>query len=384
MEHYLEARISKDRLVHNCNLLRDIARGAKLCVAIKANAYGHGVKECLGAFEQANVDMLAVACIEEAIELRTLKWNKPILILGSEFSIYQGKYQQEIAEVIISQDFRITATRKCDIDVLAYQAERLNSKAKVHLMYDSGMSRMGLREREFFELIEYLLTKETISLEGIYTHFASSDAYDKTFAKQQLEDFSRLVDKIKKEMHIDVPIVHASNSGASIDLPDARFDMIRPGISVYGYHSSVEMRNKPDLKPAMKLVGYLTFIKHIPKGSYIGYGCTYRAERDMTIGIVPIGYADGYFRELSNRGKMLINRKLVPVVGRVSMDQTIVDLTEISANRNNDNVNVGDEVVIISDDRNSENSVEKLAEMLATIPNVIVTAIGKRVKRISI
>ncbi len=380
MEHYLEAKISTSALVHNCHLLRKIASGTKLCVAIKANAYGHGVEQCLKAFNEADVDMLAVACIEEAIELKRLRWDRPILILGSEFSIYHDIYQQQIAEVIIVDEFRITATRKEDVDVLACQAKRLGKQAIVHLMYDSGMSRMGLNEKGFFELLEYIVRKKEISLEGIYTHFATSDAYDKSFSEYQLGRFKHIINKVKVDMRIDVPIVHAANSGATIDIPESHFDMIRPGISVYGYHSSVDMHNKPDLKPAMKLIGYLTFIKNVSQDSYIGYGCTFKAERDTIIGIVPIGYADGYFRELSNCGKMIIAGQIVPVIGRVSMDQTIVDLTDVISQ--GIEVNVGSEVIIIDDNRKSVNSVESLAKLLNTIPNVIVTSVGNRVRRV--
>ncbi len=380
MKHYLQAKISKSALIHNCNLLRELAGGIKLCVAIKANAYGHGVKQCLEAFDEANVNILAVACIEEAVELRCAKWEKPILILGSEFSIYRDKQQQEIAELIVKNDFRITATQKKDIDVISLQAKRLQKKAYIHLMYDSGMSRMGLGEKEFFELFDYIKRKPEIEIEGLYTHLATADSSDKSFAIAQLNDFKRIIAKIKTTANSKIPIIHAANSGATIDIPESRFDMIRPGISIYGYHSSQQMHNKPQLKPALKLISYLTITKRIPKNSYIGYGCTYKAKQDMIIGIVPIGYADGYFRELSNSGKMIIAQQVVPVIGRVSMDQTIVDLTE--AIEHNQSISAGSEITIIDNSRTSPNSVENLALLLNTIPNVIVTALNKRIKRI--
>ncbi len=374
----LVAYINVEAIVHNCTLLRQIGGNRKLCVAIKANAYGHGVEAVLSAMEKANVDFLATANIEEAIELRSLNWTKPILIFGSEFSIYSSNQKRKLANIVIQNNLRITPSLKDDIEILNQSAHKLNSKAKVHLQFDSGMSRMGLLEDEFFSLLEYCIELPFIEIEGIYTHFANADAKDKSFTYYQLERFNKIVKHIKTKYKI-TPIIHAANSSATIDIPESHFDMIRPGISVYGYHSSPEMHNKPDLKPAMKLVGKITFIKKLPLDSFVGYGCTFRTSRETIIGIVPIGYADGYSRKLSNKGMVLIENVPVPVIGRVSMDQAIVDLTDII--RSNPSVTVGTEATIIDDDRTSPNSVENLAQMLDTIPNEIVTAIGPRVKR---
>jgi len=200
------------------------------------------------------------------------------------------------------------------------------------------------------------------------------------FAHRQLDCFAAFVDELRGK-GINIPLLHCANSGAAIDIPESHFDMIRPGISVYGYHSCEQMHNKPDLRPAMEVVGFLTLVKRIPRGSLVGYGCTYRAETDMTIGIVPIGYADGYDRRLSNTGMMSVEGRMAPVIGRVSMDQTIVDLTRLTADGTT--VAPGHEVIVIDNVREQPNSVESLARVLGTIPNEIVTGLTSRIKRVT-
>ncbi|MFA5864357.1 MAG: alanine racemase [Phycisphaerae bacterium] len=378
---YLQAQIDRSAIEHNCRLLKSRASGCRFCVAIKADAYGHGVKVVLPAMDRAGVDMLAVACIEEASELRLLGWKGPILVFGNEFGIYSEKQRQEIAEFLVENHIRITVTRKQDAEILGLAGEKLNKLVVVHLALDTGMSRMGLSGEDLWELIEQLGRLPQIQIEGLYTHFATADCVEKSFAKLQLSRFNEFLLKLKRS-GIAIPIIHAANSGACVDLPEAHFNMVRPGISVYGYHASGEMHCKPGLRPALKLISFFTLVKTIPAGSCVGYGCTFQAKRETTVGLVPIGYADGYFRELSNRGKMIVAEKIVPVIGRVSMDQTILDLTDLTAAKINPQV--GDEAVIYDNHRESPNSVEKTAELLGTIPYVVTTSLGNRVKRIGI
>ena len=253
-------------------------------------------------------------------------------------------------------------------------AEKLAKPAIVHVMLDSGMSRMGLNEPNLLALIDTVTSNPHVVIEGLFTHFATADDADKSFALKQLQRFKAFVNDVKAR-GIDIAIVHAANSPATVDLPDAHFDMIRPGISVYGYHSAPEMHNRPDLKPSLKLITALTMVKAIPGGSKIGYGCTATAEHDMRIGIVPVGYADGYDRRLSNVGKMIIAGRVVPVIGRISMDQTIVDLT------GEPEVRPGEQVIVIDNKAASPNSVEALCELLDTIPQVVGVGLGQRVVR---
>jgi len=377
----LKAYIDVAALEHNCRVLRSmIPPGCRLSVAAKANGYGHGIGLALPAFEAAGVSMLLTATIQEACELRLLGWARPILVLGSELSLYGPSERREIAEWLVRHDVRVTLTREEDIPALAAAARLAQQPARVHLKFDTGMSRMGVAEAAGLGLVARLAGDPLVQLEGVYTHFATADEYDKTFANEQLERFRRLLAELRTR-RIAVPLIHAANSAALIDLPESHFDLVRPGIAVYGYQPSSEMHHQPDLRPAMKLVSRLTLVKRLPAGSAVGYGGTFRTERDTLTGIVPIGYADGYDRRFSNRAKMLIAGRAVPVIGRVSMDQTIVDLTDFE--RTGGEPQPGTEVVVIDNRRASPNSVEALAALLQTVPNEIVTRIGPRVQRIA-
>lgn len=375
-----EARIDLAAIVHNCKILRQFAPAkCRMCVAVKCNAYGHGVDVVLPALKSANVDMLAVAAIQEAQQLRELGWEKPILLLGSELSIYQDKQKSELADWIVENQIRVTAMYKKDIEVLATAAKQSEKKAIVHLMLDSGMGRMGLGEEEVLELVGAIKNYSEIEIEGLYTHFSTADEPDKSFSQYQLQRFDAFVRKLKND-GLNIPIVHAANAAAVIDLPESHYDMIRPGIAIYGYQPGTQMRNSPDLKPAMKVVSYLYAVKQINKGGYAGYGNTWQAAEDTTVGLVPIGYGDGYDRRLSNKGKMTIAGHLVPVVGRVSMDQTIVDLTPLV--REKIKVFPGQEVTVIDNKREAPNSVKSMAAQLQTIPYEIVTKLGPRITRV--
>jgi len=379
--HYLTAEIDLSAIVHNCRVIRDISGGRQLCPAVKCNAYGHGIEVVLPALKSADVEMVCVASIQEAMQLKDLQWERPILLLCPEFSIYSGKQKSELAHWIVENQIRITATSKADIDALSAAAKSLDKPAIIHLMLDSGMGRMGLDEQRLSQLITEIRADNCIRIEGLYTHFAMADEADKSFTDYQLQRFKTFLKQLETT-GLRIPIIHAANSAAAIDLPDSGFDMVRPGISVYGYHPGAQMHNKPDLKPAMKVVSFLTLVKNVSAGSCLGYGCTYKAVDDMIIGLVPIGYGDGYDRRLSNKGKMTIAGRPVSVVGRVSMDQTIVDLTELS--QSGLNITAGQEVTVIDNVREAANSVESLAVGLQTIPYEIVTRLGPRIVRVAI
>ena len=377
---YLFAQIDISAIVNNCGIFRKlIPRKCRLCVAVKCNAYGHGIDVVLAALKAADVEMLCVAAISEAQQLRELGWKRPILLLGSEFSIYHGREKAELACWIVQNDVRITVMDETDMDELHKAAVSVKKPAIIHVKLDTGMNRMGLTESRFLELIHNIRARENVFIEGLYTHLATADEPDKTYADYQIQKLRAFVDRLQAtDLHI--PIIHTANSAAAVGVPGSHFDMIRPGISVYGYHCSPQMRNKPDFKPAMKVISYLTVIKHIPAGSYVGYGRTYQASSDMLIGLVSIGYGDGYDRRLSNVGKMTIHGHFVPVIGRVSMDYTTVDLSELV--HKGLKVSVGEEVTVIDNDRNAPNSVEAIATQLQTIPYEIVTKLGPRILRV--
>lgn len=377
--HYLVAQIDLAAIEHNCRLLRWFAPNSRLCAAVKANAYGHGIDLILPAMTAAEVDMLAVAAICEAQELRRLGWSRPILLMGCELSAYAGPEGDQWAQWLVENEIRVTAMSLQVVEMLIRAAEKVLKPAIVHLMLDTGMSREGIYEQPTMEIIRRLKDVNTVTIEGLYTHLSTADASDKRFAQQQLQRFRKFLADLSGQ-GVKIPIIHAANSAATIDLPESHFDMIRPGISIYGYQPSRQMHNHPDLRPAMRVVSVLTIVKQIPAGSYIGYGCTYQAPADMVIGLVPIGYADGYDRRFSNNATMTIADQSVPVIGRVSMDQTIVDLTELD--RSGISVCPGRQVIIIDYNRDSANSVESLADLLDTIPYEITTSLGARVKRL--
>jgi len=381
-DDYLVAQIDLKAVLHNCNILRKFASGkCKICVAVKCNAYGHGIDVILPALKKANVDMLAVAAIPEAKQLKELGWDGTILLLGSQLSIYTGKKKNEIAEWLVAKQVRITAMYKEDLDALDDAAKRLGKKAVVHLMLDSGMGRMGLDEQKVLQLIDAIDGLNSIDIEGLYTHFSTADSPDKTFSMYQLKRFNDFIKKLKSA-GLNIPLIHAANTPAAIDLKESHYDMLRAGIAVYGYQPGTKMHNKPDLKPVMKLVSYLYAVKKIKEGGYAGYGNTWQAEKDTMVGLVPVGYGDGYDRRLSNKGQMKIAGTLVTVVGRVSMDQTILDLTPLL--RKNIDVVPGMEVTVIDNDPKAPNSIESIAEQLQTIPYEIITKLGSRIKRVPI
>ena len=379
--HYLTAEIDTSAIIHNCKILKELINpNCELSAAVKCNAYGHGIEIVLPALKSADVRMVCVSSLKEAQEVGQLGWEKPVLLLGSEFSIYRGDEKKDYARWIVENQLRITPTTIDDIESLSSAAGVLQKTAVIHLMYDSGMNRMGLKENGLLELIDKILDSNNITIEGLYTHFAVADEADKSFTQYQLNEFHTFLELVR-EKKVDIPIIHAANSAAALDIPQSRLDMVRLGISVYGYYPSGDIQNKPELIPSMKVMSGLTLIKKITAGSSVGYGCTYKAPKDMVIGLVPIGYGDGYDRRLSNKGKMAVKGRLVPVVGRVSMDQTIVDLTELA--NNGADLLPGDRVTVISNIRKDPNSVESLASQLNTIPNEIVTRLGPRIIRVN-
>ncbi len=379
--YYLSAQIDLSAIVHNCKILRQvIPPRCKLCAVVKCNAYGHGVEVVLPALKTAEVEMLCVATIAEARQVQELGWEGPILLLGAEFSIYSEKEKEELARWIVESGLRITVTNKKDVDVLSAAAESLKKPAVVHVKLDTGMTRMGISEEPLCELIRQIRGNKNIIIEGLYTHFAAADEKDKSFTNYQLQRLTKFIKQLQTN-GIEIPIIHCANSAAVLDLHESHFNMIRPGISICGCFPSPEVHNRPDLKPAMKVVSYLTLVRKIPAGTYIGYGCTYRASKDMVVGLVPIGYGDGYDRRLANIGKMTVAGHIVPVVGRISMDLTTIDLS-VPLDKGC-KLSASDEVIIIDNVRSAPNSVESIAAEIQTTPYELLTQLGARIVRVA-
>ena len=373
MESYLTAEISASAVRSNLAALRaGLAPGVKLCGVVKADCYGHGLETLLGLLAE-EADMLGVATPEEAIRLRRMGYERPILMFFSACAYADGAELRDALEELIAQNVTLTVVSAAEAEDVAEHARRVGADAHVHVMIDTGMGRSGVACDDAPELVRKIHNLGPLRLTGLYTHLATADEADKTFAREQIARFGRAVDAAGGRGGLTL---HAANSAGAIDLPEAHFDMVRPGVALYGYQPSDEMHTKLPLRPALRLWGRLMQIKDAPAGSRCGYGLTHTFDRPSRTGLVPVGYADGYFRSLSNQSTMHIRGCDVPICGRVSMDQIIIDLTGVPS------AVVGDEVEIISPDTAAPHSVENLARLAGTIPYEVTCRLGRRVRRI--
>ena len=361
------AEVSRDALRHNIDQMRRLAGpGVAVLVAVKANAYGHGAVESACEFVRAGAAMLGVAQVGEALELRDADVDAPILILGPPLpEQIPDIHQARAACVVADPDW---------VHAVAPAVAGLDPPVPVHLKVDTGMGRVGVLPDGAMDLAMEILATPGLALEGLCTHFATSDEADRSFADQQLDLFQQVVKRIRG-WGIKPRWVHAANSAANMVMPDSHLDMVRCGISAYGLYSSHEMPRPCVLRPALTWKSRLTSVKEIPAGHSVGYGRQFVADKPTRVALVPVGYADGYDRRLSNRGTMQLHGRDVPVVGRVSMDQTAVDVTHVPEAR------AGDVVVVYSNDPDAPNGVENTARLLGTIPHDVTCAIGRRVPR---
>ncbi len=371
------ARINLDALLHNVTVLRSQCQpGVRLCAALKGNAYGHGVQIVAPVLAATPIRMAAVATLGEAIELRELGWNKPILLFGPIFADGEPARRNERLRAVLDHDLTVTAVDFYGVRDLADLARQRDKVIRCHIKIDSGMGRMGISPGGAVQLAERLHTIDNLKIEGVYTHFASADESDKTFCHEQLAAFKQALARLR-EAGVRPWLVHAAATSALLDVPESHFDMVRPGIGLYGLYPSDQVGNRPDLRPVLEVASRVVLVKRIKAGQAVGYGQTWRADRDSVIGIVPIGYHDGYLRSLSNRAVMTVRDCHAPVVGRISMDQTVLDLTDVPG------AAVGDEVIVIDDDPAAPNSAAALARILGTIPYEVTSLLGSRVARVA-
>jgi len=372
MESYLNAEISASAVAANLALLRGLlAPGVKLCAVVKADCYGHGLSLLLGTLAGA-ADCLAVATPEEAIALRQMGYQRPILMFFSACALSGGQDRQDALTELIARNVTLTVTSQAELEAVGQAAGKLGAEAFVHVKIDSGMGRGGVPADGAGPLIHQARRQQGVKLTGLYTHLATADEADKGYAREQLKRFLAAVESSGGRKGL---VLHAANSAATIDMPETHLDMVRPGIAVYGYQPSDDMHKRLPLRPALRLTGKLMQIKSLPAGSRCGYGLTHTFGRPSRVGIVPVGYADGYFRCLSNRATMRVAGRDVPVCGRVSMDQVIIDLTDVPS------AAIGDDVEIISPDPAAPHSVAGLARLAGTIPYEITCRLGKRLRR---
>jgi alanine racemase len=372
MESYLTAEVSAEAVSHNLRLLRQrIGPRPRMCAVVKADCYGHGVETLLPVIAE-HADMLAVATPEEAINLRRLRYYRPIITFFSACAYNDGNDRLEALAELVANNVTITVVAIDEVAFVAAAARRAGGIANIHVKVDSGMGRSGVMPEGVQALVDAIQADGHLFLAGMYTHFATADEIDKTYALQQLNTFMEAATSCGIVRGLTL---HAANSAAIIDLPQSHLDMVRPGIAIYGYQPSDDMHTSPALKPAMRVWGRLMQVKTVPAGSKVGYGLTHTFDRDARVGLVPIGYGDGYPRSLSNRATMRIRGRNVLVCGRVSMDQCIIDLSSLP------DAQVGDQVEIISADPMDQHSVEELARAAGMIPYELTCRLGRRVKR---
>ena len=375
MRSDLVAQIDIDRLLHNFRALRALAPGAKFCAPLKANAYGHDVRIVAPVLQDAGADWAAVATIQEAVELREIGWRRPLLLLGNMLAVHDEAERRERIDAAVRNHLTLTVADGPGVALLSQNRE--SRPVDVHLKIDTGMGRMGAVPADAAALIKQVRDAPKLRLTGIYSHFATADFELPDLARQQLIQFQSLLAELRDLLPHGV-VRHIANSAATITMPEAHFDMVRPGLALYGYWPARHMSGQIELKPILRLVSHVSLIKELPAGHCVGYGRTFTTRRKTRLGIVPVGYFDGYLRALSNNSVVTVSGLSAPVIGRVSMDQLAIDLTDIPT------AQLGDTAILIDDRPEKANCVAAIAERLGTIPYEVTCLLGSRIERISV
>lgn len=372
MLYQTHARIHIENIRFNLAGIRQaVGPQRKILVAVKANGYGHGAVEVSRLAESSGIDWLGVATVPEGLELRRAGIKLPILKFSPAFS--------EELPAALENDLTLTVASRQNIDDLqaACRARAANIQSAAHLKLDTGMGRIGCAPEEAPALAAYIKNEcPNLRLTGVFTHFPVSDEADPTYTRAQIERFKTACEAIQVTLGRKLDLVHAANSGAVLGHEPAWLDMVRPGIMVYGFYPDPGTPRSIPLKPGLSFLTRVSFIKKVTAGASIGYGRTWVAPEDTWVATIPVGYADGFNRLFSNRGRVLINGQSYPIVGRVCMDQSMVNLGPETA------VKVGDEVVLIGKSGQDEISAYEWAEKLATITYEVTCQINQRVARV--
>ncbi len=360
--------IDHDALRWNLRQIREkVGANVKILSMVKANAYGHGAAAVAQTLAGAGGDAFGVATLEEGVELRRSGIRAPILVVA-------GAYEEQLAE-FFAHSLTPVVHDLTRLERLEKAVRRRSATLNVHLKIDTGMGRLGLVAAESEAWIPELKNLAALKIEGVFSHFSHAESVDGDYTRRQLEIFNRVVERLRGEQ-IAPPLVHFANSAATITLPAAYFDMVRPGIMLYGVYPSAAMANQMILKPVLAWKTNILQLKKVPAGASISYGQTFVTKRESMIATLPIGYADGYPRLLSNRGEVLVGGQRAKVAGRVCMDLTMIDVTDIR------NVKQGDEVVLLGRQGNAEISADQIAAWANTISYESLTSIGARGPRI--
>ncbi|MFH1847136.1 MAG: alanine racemase [Candidatus Omnitrophota bacterium] len=361
------AEIDLDAVRYNLDKMRAfISEDVKIMAVVKANAYGHGLCQISRELTSQNVDYLGVATVDEAVCLRDSGIDQPILVLGSVL--------EEEARVAVKRNITLTLCNTELLQILVDIAKTKGQNPRVHIKIDTGMGRIGIWHESALDFIKQVYSKKEIEIEGIYTHFSSASR-DKMVTNLQIDYLEKILDETEK-LGINLKYKHAANSIAVVDWKRSHLNLVRTGILLYGVYPKEAFREKFKIRPVMQLKTRIVYLKDTPPGRSISYGRTYITQKHTKIATIPIGYADGYGRILSNKAEALLRGQYVKVVGMVTMDQTLLDVGHI------EDVKVGDEVVLIGTQQGAEIPIEKVAKLAGTIPYEILSSIKDRVPRI--
>ena len=368
------AEVDLDAIWENMvHMKENIAENTKILAVIKTDGYGHGGVPIAKMLEQLDFMFgYAAATYEEAHVLREAGVKKPILILGYTFPYCY--------EELVREEIRPAVYRRDTVEELVAAAAKVGQKAKIHIKVDTGMGRIGITpDDEGLKFVKFVMEHPELEVEGIFTHFAKSDEADKTSANHQLELFQNFIDRIETELGLTIPIRHCSNSAAILEMPQANMDMVRAGITTYGLYPSEEVsKDVVPLRAAMSLYSHIVYCKTIHAGQSVSYGGLFTATKDTRVATIPVGYGDGYPRSLSGKGYVLIHGKKAPILGRVCMDQFMVDISEIPEAME------GDKVTLLGMDGTERITAEELGELSGRFNYEFVCDLGKRIPRVYI
>lgn len=353
-------------LAENYRQIKKHVAHAKMMPILKANGYGHGLVRVAQLMQELGADYIGVAVLEEGILLREQGIKIPILVLG-------GIWGNQIPH-FLKHNLTITASSIEKLNQIDEFAGQMKLKAKVHLKIDTGMERIGVHYYSAEKLLDAALKCRNLEIEGIFSHFANSDNLELSYTRLQLERFMEVL-RFYDKHSLQVPIRHISKSGSILQMPEANLDMVRPGLLLYGVYPSQEIPHTVKVKPASTWKSLVVYFKVIKANHPVGYGLTWQSDHDVRSITVPVGYGDGYFRSMSHKAEVLLRRKRYPVIGRISMDQIVVNIEKDSAYN-------GDEVILFGSDGTNKITVEELAEWAGTIPYEILTNINTRVPRV--
>jgi alanine racemase len=360
------AEIDLQALAFNFQTIRALLpKSVRIMAVVKANAYGHGAVAISRKLESLGADYLAVAFLEEGLELRSAGIHLPVLLLNG---FWAGQEEQ-----VVRNGFTATVWEGSMVKGLGTAGKQLRMKARIHFKIDTGMSRLGVTDKQAVKMLQSYRDSRWTEVEGIFTHLACSDISESRETRAQLEMFHRIKEMLAIQ-GTSFSWNHTANSAGILLYPEAWFDGVRPGLLLYGINP--QDAHQVPLRPVLSLKTHILQLKRIKKGTSVGYGASYRVQRSSLIAVLPVGYADGYDRLLSNRGTVLLRGQRVPIAGRISMDLTVIDVTGVNSPQ------VGDEVVLIGKQGKEEITAKELADLTQTIPYEVFTRISQRVPRI--